>query len=61
VYDVSKLLPKKQFEKLLKQLSTPRQKKEGRKRCEKRALVNGILQVLTNGVAWKKIADCGCS
>jgi len=60
VYNVNKLLPQKQFEKLLKHLPTSRQKKEGRKRCEKRALLNGILQVLVNGIAWKKIAECGC-
>ena len=60
MYDVNKLLPQKQFEKLLKHLPTSRQKKEGRKRCEKRALLNGILQVLVNGIAWKKIAECGC-
>lgn len=60
MYDVSKLLPQKQFEKLFRELPTPKQKKEGRRRCEKRALLNGILQVLVNGVAWKKIADVGC-
>jgi len=33
----------------------------GRKRCSKKALIGGILQVLVNGVAWGKMADCGCS
>jgi transposase len=42
-------------------LPTPRQKKVGRKRCEKKCLVNGILQHLVNGVAWEKIAECGAS
>jgi hypothetical protein len=33
----------------------------GRKRCKKKCLVNGILQHLVNGVAWRKIAKCGAS
>lgn len=42
-------------------LPTPQQKKEGRRRCLKKSLLNGIMQVLVNDVAWSKIADCGCS
>ena len=61
MYDGSKLLPKSQFEKLLKLFPEPRQKKEGRKRISKQVVLTSILQVLINGVAWKKIADCGCS
>jgi len=61
MYDVTKLLPKKQFEKLLQLLPTPRQRKRGRPRVPKEALLNGILQVLVNGTAWSKIAECGCS
>ena len=61
MYDVTKLIPQKQFDQLLKLLPTPYQKKEGRRRCVKWSLINGILQVLVNDVAWKKIADCGCS
>ncbi len=61
MYDSSKLLPKSQFQQLLRLLPTPRQKKRGRKRNSKEALLAGILQVLVNGVAWRKIADCGCS
>jgi transposase len=61
VYDTTKLLPKKQFDELLNLLPTPRQKKRGRPRVPKEALLNGILQVLVNGTAWSKIADCGCS
>jgi transposase len=41
--------------------TNPNQKKEGRRRCKKEALLNGILQVAVNGTAWQKIADCGCS
>lgn len=42
-------------------LPTPKQRRMGRKRVAKEALVQGILQVLVNGVAWEKIAECGCS
>src|SRR5258708_5017700 len=45
----------------MKRLPTPRQKRMGRKKAKKTALVCGILQVLVNGVAWRKIAWCGCS
>lgn len=61
MYDVTKLVAQKQFTLLLHLLPTPRQKMEGRPRVRKEALVNGILQVLVNGVCWRKIADCGCS
>jgi hypothetical protein len=61
VYDVSKLLPKSQFHLLCSLLPTPRQKREGKRRVCKEALLTGILQVLINGTAWKKIADCGAS
>jgi transposase len=61
VYDVTKLLPKSQFQQLEKLLPTPRQKRYGRRRDTKEALLTGILQVLVNGVAWEKIADCGAS
>lgn len=61
MYDSTKLLPKSQVDILLNILPTPRQKKYGRKRCSKEALLNGILQVLVNDVAWCKLADCGCS
>lgn len=61
MYKVTKLLPKEQFDKLARLLPTPRQKRMGRKRCKKKALVSGILQHLINGVAWEKIAKCGAS
>lgn len=61
MYDTNKLLPKSQFQQLLKLLPTPKQRRRGRKRVEKKALLNGILQALVNGVAWEKIAECGCS
>lgn len=61
MYDVTKLVAQKVFEKLLAVLPTPRQRKEGRPRVAKEALLCGILQVLVNGVAWNKMAPCGCS
>ena len=61
MYDVNKLVSKSVFDFLLGQLPSPRQKHFGRKRVEKDALLNGILQVLVNGVTQNKIAECGCS
>lgn len=61
MYDVNKLVSKRVWNKLLKVLPKPKQKKEGRKRASKEALINGILQVLVNGIAWGKMAFCGCS
>lgn len=61
MYDVTKLVSKKVWKKLLIILPTPRQKRLGRKKCRKEALLNGVLQVLVNAVSWWKIAECGCS
>src|SRR3990167_7629240 len=61
MYDTSKLVSNKLFKLLLETLPTPRQLRLGRRRVRKEALLSGILQVLVNGVAWNKIADCGCS
>lgn len=60
MYDATKLVSRKVLRELIKRLPTPKQKKRGRKRVTKEALLCGILQVLVNGVAWGKIADCGC-
>lgn len=61
MYDSSKLLPKSQFQELVAVLPTSRQKREGRRKASKEAVLTGILQVLVNGVAWRNMADCGCS
>lgn len=61
MYDVTKLVSVQVFNYLLETLPTPKQLRRGRKRASKEALLCGILQVLVNGVAWRKIADCGCS
>lgn len=61
MYDSSKLLPKSQLHQLCQLFPTPRQLRRGRRRVSKEALLTGILQVLRNGCAWEKIADCGAS
>lgn len=60
MYDITKLVSPFVFEELLKILPTPKQRREGRRRCSKEALLSGVLQFLVNGIAWNKIADCGC-
>ncbi len=61
MYDVTRLIPGEQFDKLTKRLPTLRQKRLGRKKCSKKALITGILEVLVLGIPWNKIFDCGCS
>ena len=60
MYDHTKLVKEAVWQELLHLLPTPKQQRRGRKRVPKKALLNGILQVLVNGVAWEKIAECGC-
>jgi transposase len=61
MHHLNKLLPDDQFEKLTELLPTPRQKRFGRKRCQKEALISGILQVLILGIPWNRLYPCGCS
>lgn len=61
MYDITKLVSKSVLRELLKVLPRIKRKRLGRPKVKKRALLNGILQVLVNGVAWEKIAECGCS
>lgn len=61
MYDITRLVKEKVWQELSRILPTPRQRRFGRKRCSKSSLLRGILQVLVNGVAWRKIAQCGCS
>lgn len=61
MYDVTKLVHQTVFDALMKMLPTPRQHKRGRKRIAKQSVLNGVLQVLVNGIAWRKIATCGAS
>lgn len=60
MYDVTKLVSKKVLRELIRKLPLLRQKKLGRPKIKKEALLNGILQVLVNGVTWGKMAPCGC-
>jgi transposase len=61
MYDVTKLVQQTVFDALMKILPTPRQQRRGRRRIAKQSVLNGVLQVLVNGVAWRKIAECGAS
>jgi len=61
MYDHTKLVSKQVWEELLQVLPTPKQKYYGRKRVSQQALLNGVLQVLVNGVGWNNIANCGAS
>lgn len=61
MYDVTKLVSQTVFDLLMGMLPTPRQHKRGRKRIAKQSVLNGVLQVLVNGIAWRKIAECGAS
>ena len=61
MYDITRLITKEQFDLLLHLLPTPRQKRWGRKRCQKIQLLSGIIQVLKLGIGWNDVFDCGCS
>lgn len=61
MYEITKLLPRCVFDDLLSILPKPKQKRYGRKKAKFEGILNGILQVLVNDVAWGKIAYCGCS
>lgn len=61
IYNTELLVSKKVLTELLNILPEPRKPKTGRKPIPLECLLNGILQVLVNGVAWRKIAFCGCS
>ena len=61
LYNIDKIIPQNIFDELLEELPNPKYKGTGRPKCDKKALMNGVLQVLVNGVPWKKIADCGAS
>lgn len=62
MYPVEKLLPRDQFDQLIKLLPTPKQKRLGRRRkCTKEALLSGILQVLKFSIPWNKLYPCGAS
>lgn len=61
MYDITLIMPKNQFKELLGLLPSPKQKRLGRKRSKKDAMLTGILQVLRLGTRWRDIHHCGCS
>lgn len=61
MYDINKLIKPHVFKELLSLLPNPKQKRKGRKRCNKENLVSGIIQVLVLSVPWKKMYPCGAS
>ncbi|MEN8253181.1 MAG: transposase, partial [Patescibacteria group bacterium] len=61
MYDITRLIPQTQFDRLMELLPDPKSKKRGRKRCDKASLLSGILQVMVLGIPWYQIFDCGCS
>ena len=54
MYDVTKLVSQTVFDMLMKLLPTPKQQKRGRKRIAKQSILEWHLQVLVNGIAWRK-------
>ena len=58
---INKLIKPFVFTELLRLLPTPKQKRLGRKRCSKEALLWGVLQVLKLGIPWSAINDTDCS
>jgi len=52
MYDTNKLISPQVLEPLLNLLPTPKQNKVGRRRCDKLALVLGIIYVLKRSVPW---------
>ena len=61
MYNINKLISPQVFEVLLKLLPTPKQRDRGRKRCSKRSLVSGIIQILVLWIPWRKMFPCGAS
>ena len=61
MYNINKLVLPQVLEELLELLPTPKQKKTGRRRCDKKALVLGIIFVLKRAVPWYDCYDFGAS
>lgn len=61
MYNINKLISPQVFEELLELLPTPKQRPKGRKRCDKRALVSGIIYVLKRSVPWYDCPNFGAS
>jgi len=61
MYNINKLISPQVLEKLLNVLPTPKQQSKGRKRCDKKALVLGIVYVLKRDVPWYDCINFGAS
>ena len=61
MYDINKLVSPQVLEKLLNLLPTFKPKKTGRKRCDKKALILGIIYVLKRDVPWYDCINFGAS
>lgn len=61
MYNINKLISPQVLETLLNVLPTPKQRPKGRRRCDKKALVLGIIYVLKRGVPWYDCPDFGAS
>lgn len=61
MYNINKLISPQVLEELLKLLPTPKQRPKGRRRCDKKALVLGIIYVLKRSVPWYDCPNFGAS
>jgi transposase len=61
MYNINKLISPQVLEKLLELLPTPKQQPKGRKRCDKNALILGIVYVLRRDVPWYDCVNFGAS
>lgn len=61
MYNLNRLISPQILEELIRILPTPKQKPKGRKRCNKKALVLGIIYVLKRSVPWYDCPDFGAS
>jgi transposase len=61
MYNLNKLISPQVFEELLELLPTPKQRPRGRKRCDKKALILGIIYVLKRSVPWYDCPNFGAS
>jgi transposase len=61
MYNLNRLIQPDLLEQLLTLLPRPRQKKIGRKRCDQKSLVLGIIYVLKRNVPWYDCPDFGAS
>jgi len=61
MYDINKLISSQVLDELIKVFPTPKQQLRGRKRCDKKALILGIIYVLKRDVPWYDCINFGAS